>query len=54
VREKANPGVIAIAVIVLVALVAFIGWRSFGPKGDTLSQASVDSHWQAKKAGPNR
>jgi hypothetical protein len=54
VGNEAKPGIIAVAVVLMVALVAFLGWRSFGPKGDTLPKASVDAHWQAKQAGPNR
>ena len=53
-QKEVKPGVIAIAVILLLAFLAFLGWRSFGSKGETLPQASVDSHWQAKKSGANR
>jgi len=53
-QKEAKPGIIVIVVILLIAFVAFLGWRSFGSKGETLPQASVDAHWQAKKSGPNR
>ncbi|HZT42220.1 MAG TPA: hypothetical protein VFA07_08520 [Chthonomonadaceae bacterium] len=53
-QKEVKPGLIALAVILLLAFIAFLGWRSFGSKGDTLPQASVQSHWQSKKSGPNR
>jgi len=53
-KEQAKPGVIAIAVILLLVVMGFLGWRTFGPKGETISQASVDNHWQSKQSGPNR
>lgn len=53
-QQEVKPGLIAVAVILLIALIVFLGWRSFGSKGDTLPQATVNSHWQAKKNGPNR
>lgn len=53
-QKEAKPGLIVVAVILLIAIVAFLGWRTFGSKGETLPQESVDAHWQAKKAGPNR
>jgi hypothetical protein len=54
VGNEAKPGIIVAAVVVMLALVVFLGWRSFGPKGDTLPQATVDAHWKAKQSGANR
>jgi hypothetical protein len=53
-QQEAKPAVIAIAVVLLVAITAFIGWRTLGSKGDTLPQSTVNAHWQEKKSGPNR
>lgn len=52
-KQKVGPGLVAGALILVVAVVAYFGWRTVtgGPNGDVTSQQI--KHWQEVRAQSN-
>lgn len=54
-QQKVNPAVAAVAVVVLLGIIAFVGFKFFGKGGGGKEEAAKDPRYQAylKGAAPN-
>ena len=51
-QKSVAPGVIAVIIIVIVAVLALVGWKMFGTKGDVNKTNSKDQREQYFKNHP--
>jgi hypothetical protein len=49
-RQNVTPAIWAVAILVALLVLGFIGWRSFGSGGGEMDASTIAAHQAAKKA----